>query len=154
MKVIVEYIVFNFKNVVNNDYKNRTTFTSSKLKNVKLKRKDEQLIKNVSKIAFFENEYVLNLNIRSTLLFDKKITASFKKSLINVFNTFTLFFQIIQFIFSKFIQFVVRFFNLSSQSVLKIIEKQIKKVLHEKLKSSFIKKKILLSRKTAVDDHS
>ena len=37
VKAIVKYIVFNFKNAVNNDYKNRTTFISSKLKDVKLK---------------------------------------------------------------------------------------------------------------------
>ena len=34
VKAIAEYIVFDFKNVVNNDYKNRTTFTSLKLKDV------------------------------------------------------------------------------------------------------------------------
>ena len=90
MKAIVKYIIFNFKNVVNNDYKNRTIFILSKLRNVEFKRKDERLIKNILKIIFFKNEYMLNLNIRSTLLSDKKITASFKKSLINVFNTFTL----------------------------------------------------------------
>ena len=89
VKTIVEYIIFDFKNAVSNDYKNRTTFISSKLKDVELKQKNEQLIENVSKIVFFENEYVSNLNIRSISLFDKKITASFRKSLMNVFNTFT-----------------------------------------------------------------
>ena len=123
MKTIAEYIVFNFKNVVNNNYKNRTTFILSKLKNVEFKRKDERLIENVSKIVFFENEYVSSLNICSILLFDRKIIILFKKSLMNVFNTFTPFFRIVQFIFSRFIQFVIYFFNLSSQSVLKIIEK-------------------------------
>ena len=103
MKTIVEYIVFDFKNVINNDYKNRITFISLKLKNVEFKRKDERLIKNVSKIVFFKNEYVLSLNIRSILLFDRKIITLFKKSLINVFNMFTLSFQIVRFIFSKFI---------------------------------------------------
>ena len=127
VKTIVEYIVFNFKNVVSNDYKNRITFISSKLKNVELKRKDERLIENVLKIVFFENKYVSSLNIRSILLFDKKITTLFKKSLMNAFNTFTLFFQIVRFIFSKFIQFVVYFLNLSSQSVLKKNRKANKK---------------------------
>ena len=89
MKTIVKYIVFNFKNVVNNNYKDRTTFISSKLKNVEFKRKNERLIENISKIIFFENEYVSSLSIRSISLFNKKITTSFKKSLMNVFNTFT-----------------------------------------------------------------
>ena len=103
MKAIVKYIIFDFKNVVNNDYKNRTIFISLKLKNVEFKRKDERLIKNVLKIIFSENEYVLSLSIRSTLLFNKKITTSLKKSLMNVFNTFTSFFRIVRFIFSKFV---------------------------------------------------
>ena len=103
MKAIVEYIVFDFKNAVNNDYKNRTTFISSKLKNVEFKQKNERLIENVSKIVFFESEYVLNLNIRSISLFNRKITASFKKSLMNVFNMFTSSFRIAQFILSKFV---------------------------------------------------
>ena len=123
MKTIVEYIVFDFKNAVSNDYKNRTTFILLKLKNVEFKQKNKRLIENLSKIAFFKNKYVLNLNICSISLFDKKITTSFKKSLMNVFNTFTPSFRIARFIFLKFIQFVVRFFNLSSQSILKIIEK-------------------------------
>ena len=152
MRTIVEYIVFDFKNVVNNDYKNWITFISSKLKNVEFRRKNERLIKNVSKIVFFKNKYVLNLNIRSISLFDKEITTSLKKLLMNVFNTFTSSFRIIQSIFSKFIQFVVRFFNLSSQFVLKIIEKQAKEILHEELKSSLAKEKILSSRKTVIDD--
>ena len=95
MKTTVEYIIFNFKNVVNNDYKNRITFISSKLKDVKFKRKDERLIENVSKITFFENEYMLSSNIRSISLFDKEIITLFKKSLINVFNTLTSSFQIV-----------------------------------------------------------
>ena len=37
VKIIVEYIVFDFKNAVSNDYKDRTTFILSKLKNVRLK---------------------------------------------------------------------------------------------------------------------
>ena len=37
VKAIVEYIVFDFKNAVNNDYKNRITFISLKLKNVEFK---------------------------------------------------------------------------------------------------------------------
>ena len=89
MRTIIEYIVFDFKNVVNNDYKNRTTFISLKLKNVEFKRKDERLIKNVSKIIFFESEYVSSLNICLISLFNRKITTSFKKSLMNVFNIFT-----------------------------------------------------------------
>ena len=89
MKTIVEYIVFDFKNVVNNDYKNQTTFILSKLKDVELKRKNERLIENVSKITFFKNEYVSNLNIRLISLSDKKIITSFRKLLMNVFNTFT-----------------------------------------------------------------
>ena len=152
MKIIVEYIVFDFKNAVNNDYKNRTTFISLKLKNVKLKWKNERLIENVSKIVFSENEYVSSLNIRSTSLFNRKIITSFKKSLMNVLNTFTPSSQIAQFIFSKFIQFAVCFSNLSSQSISKIIEKQTKEILHEELKSFFAEKKILLLRKAAVDD--
>ena len=114
VKTIIKYIVFDFKNVVNNDYKNRTTFISSKLKDVEFKRKNERLIENVLKIVFFKNKYVLSLNIRLISLSDKKITTSFKKLLINVFNTFTSSFQIVRSIFSKFIQFIVRFFNLSS----------------------------------------
>ena len=152
VRTIAEYIVFNFKNAVNNNYKNRTTSISSKLKDVEFKRKNERLIENVSEIAFFENEYVSNLNIRSTLLSDKRITASFRKSLINAFNTSTSSFRIARSILSKFVQSVVRFFNLSSQSVSKITEKQTEKVLHEKLRSLFAKKEILSSRKTAVDD--
>ena len=89
MKAIIKYIVFNFKNIVSNDYKNRITFILLKLKNVEFKRKDEQLIKNVSKIVFFKNKYVLSLNIRSISLFDRKIITSFKKLLMNAFNTFT-----------------------------------------------------------------
>ena len=154
MKIIVEYIVFDFKNAVNNDYKNRTIFISLKLKNVEFKWKDERLIENVLKIVFFKNEYVSSLSICLISLSDKEITTSFKKSLMNAFNTFTSSFWIVRFIFSKFVQFVVRFFNLSSQSVLKIIEKQIKKILHEKLRSLFAKKKILSSRKIVVDDRS
>ena len=103
VKTTVEYIIFDFKNVVNNNYKNRTTFISSKLKDVELKQKSERLIENVSKIVFFENEYVSNLSIRSISLLDKKITASFKKSLMNAFNTFTPPFRTAQFIFSKFV---------------------------------------------------
>ena len=95
VKTIIEYIIFDFKNVINNNYKNRTTFTLLKLKNVKLKRKNERLIENVSKIVFFENEYVLSSSIRSISLFNKKITTSFKKSLMNVFNTFTSFSRIV-----------------------------------------------------------
>ena len=103
MKTIIEYIIFDFKNVVNNDYKNRTTFISSKLKEIEFKRKGERLIKKTLKIIFFESEYVLSLNIRSILLLDKKIITSFKKLLMNVFNTLTSSFRIAQFIFSKFI---------------------------------------------------
>ena len=98
MKTIIEYIIFNFKNVVSNDYKNRTTFILLKLRNIKFKRKDERLIENILKIVFFENEYVLNLNIHSISLFNKKIITLFKKSLMNAFNTFTSFFRIVQFI--------------------------------------------------------
>ena len=152
VKTIVEYIIFDFKNVVSNDYKNQTTFISSKLKNVEFRRKDERLIKNVSKIVFFKNKYVLSLNICSISLSDKKITASFRKSLMNVFNTLTSFSRIARFILSKFVQFVVRFLNLSSQSISKIIEKQVEKVLHEELKSFLAKKKILSSRKIVVDN--
>ena len=123
MKTIVEYIIFNFKNVVNNNYKNRTTFISLKLKNVEFKQKNERLIENISKIVFFKDEYVSNLNIRSISLFDKKITTSFKKSLMNVFNIFTSFSRIARFILLKFVQFVIHFFNLSSQSILKTIKK-------------------------------
>ena len=93
MKTIVKYIVFDFKNVVSNDYKNRTIFISSKLKNVEFKRKNEQLIENVLKIVFSKNEYVSNLNIRLILLFNRKITTSLKKLLMNVFNIFTSFFK-------------------------------------------------------------
>ena len=53
MKTIVKYIVFNFKNIVSNDYKDRTTFILLKLKDVEFKRKDERLIENVLKIIFF-----------------------------------------------------------------------------------------------------
>ena len=123
MKTIVEYIVFDFKNVVNNNYKNRTTFILSKLKNVEFKRKSEQLIENVSKIVFSENEYISNLSIHSISLFNKKITTSFKKSLMNIFNMLTSSFRIARSISSKFIQFIIHFFNLSSQSILKTIEK-------------------------------
>ena len=154
VRIIVEYIVFDFKNAVSNDYKDRTTFILSKLKDVEFRRKDERLIENVSKIVFFKNEYVSSSSIRSISLLDKKIIISFEKSLINVFNTFTSFFRIVRFIFSKFVQFVVHFFNLSSQSVSKITEKQAKEILHEKLKSFLAKEKILSSRKTVVDDRS
>ena len=95
MKTIIEYIVFDFKNIVNNDYKNWTTFILSKLKDVELKQKNERLIENVSKIIFSESEYVSNLSIRSISLLDKEITASFKKSLMNAFNTFTPPFRIV-----------------------------------------------------------
>ena len=98
MRIIIKYIVFDFKNVVNNDYKNQITFIIAKLKNVKFRKKDQRLIENVSKIVFFKNKYMLNLNIRSTLLSDKKVTTLFKKSLVNVFNTFTSSFQIVRFI--------------------------------------------------------
>ena len=154
MKAIIKYIVFDFKNVVNNDYKNRTTFISLKLRNVELKRKDKRLIENVLKIVFSKSEYISNLNICSTLLFDKKIITSLRKSLMNVFNIFTSFPRIARFILLGFVQSVICFLNLSSQFVSKIIEKQIKKVLHEKLKSFLAKKKILLSRKIVVDDQS
>ena len=154
MKIIVEYIIFDFKNAVNNNDKNRTIFISSKLKNVEFKQKNEQLIENVSKIVFFENEYVSSLNIRSTSLFDRKITTLFKELLMNVFNMLTSFSRIVRFIFSKFVQFIIRFFNLLSQFILKIIEKQAEKVLHKELKSFFAKEEILLSRKIAVDDRS
>ena len=152
MKVIAEYIVFDFKNVVSNDYKNRTTFISSKLKNVEFKQKDEWLIEDVSEIVFFKNEYVSSLNICSISLSDREIITSLKKSLMNVFNTFTSSFRIARFIFSRFVQFVVRFFNLLSQSVSKTIEKQTEEVLYEELKSFFTKEKILSSRKAAADD--
>ena len=72
MRTIVEYIVFDFKNIVNNNYKNRTIFILSKLKDVKLKQKDERLIENISKIVFSENKYVLSSSIRSISLFNKK----------------------------------------------------------------------------------
>ena len=124
----------------------------SKLKDVEFKQKSERLIENVSKIIFFEDEYVLNLNICSTLLFDKKITTSLKKSLTNVFNMLTSPFRTARFILLKFIQFVIHFFNLSSQLISKIIEKQVKEILHKKLKLFFAKKKILSLRKTAIDD--
>ena len=103
VKTTVKYIVSDFKNVVNNDYKNRTTFISSKLKNVEFKWKNERLIENVSKIVFSENEYVSSSNIRSISLFDRKITASLKKSLMNVFNMFTSSSQTARFIFLKFV---------------------------------------------------
>ena len=154
VKTIIEYIISDFKNAVSNDYKNRTTSTSSKLKNVELKRKDERLIENVSKIALSESEYVSSSSIRSISLSDKKITASLKKSLMNILNTLTSPFRTARSIFSKFVQFVVRFSNLSPQSTSKIIEKQTEKVLHEELKSPFAKEKILSSRKTVVDDRS
>ena len=162
MKTTVEYIVFNFKNTVSNDYKNRIIFISSKLKNVELKRKSERLIENVSKIILFENEYISNSNIRSISLLNKKIITSLKKSLINVFNTFTPSFRIARFIlflqrhsftlFSKFVQSIVCFLNLSSQSVSKIIEKLTKEVLHAELKSFLTEKEILSSQKIVVDD--
>ena len=152
MKTIIKYIVFDFKNAVSDNYKNRTTFILSKLKDIEFKRKNERLIENVLKIVFFENEYVLSLNIRSILLFDKEITTSFRKSLMNIFNTFTPLFQIARFIFSRFAQSVVYFFNLLLQSASKIIEKQTEKILHEKLKSFFTKKKILSLQKIIVND--
>ena len=152
VRTIIEYIVFDFKNAVNNDYKNRITFISSKLKDVEFKQKGERLIENVSKIVFFKDEYVLSLSIRSTSLSDRKITTSLRKSLMNVFNMFTSFFRIARFIFSRFIQSVVYFSNLSSQPISKIIEKQTEEVLHEELRSFFAKEEILSSRKTAVDD--
>ena len=154
VKATAEYIVFDFKNVVNNDYKNRTTFISSKLKDVELKRKDERLIENVLKIVFFKGEYVSSSSIRSISLLDRKITASFRKLLMNAFNTLTPSSRTARSIFSRFAQSAVRFFNLSSQSVSKIIEEQAEEILHEKLKSFFAKKKILSSRKTAADDRS
>ena len=90
VKTIIKYIVFDFKNVVSNNYKNQIIFISLKLKNIELKQKDERLIENVSKIVFSKNEYMLSLNIRSILLFNKEIITSFKKLLMNAFNTFTL----------------------------------------------------------------
>ena len=92
VKATVEYIVFDFKNVVSNDYKNRITFISSKLKDVELKRKDERLIENVSEIVFSENEYVSSLSICSISLSDRKIITSLRKSLMNAFSTLTSFF--------------------------------------------------------------
>ena len=74
-----------------------------KLKDVEFKQKDERLIENVSDFIFSENKYMSSLNIRSILLFDRKITTLFKKSLMNVFNMFTSLFQITRFIFLKFI---------------------------------------------------
>ena len=152
VRTTAEYIVSDFKNAANNDYKNRTTFISSKLKDVELKRKNERLIEDVSKIVFSEDGYVSSLSIRSISLLNKKITTSLKKSLMNVFNTLTPSSRIARFIFSKFVQSAVRFSNLSSQSISKIIEKQAEEILHEELKSFLAKEKILSSRKTAADD--
>ena len=54
MKTIVEYIVFDFKNVVSNDYKNRITFIIIKLKNVEHRQENQRLIEKISKIIFLK----------------------------------------------------------------------------------------------------
>ena len=152
VRTTAEYIVFDFKNVVNNDYKDRTTFISSKLKKVGLKRKNERLIEEILKIALFEDKYVLSSSIRSTPLPDKEITTSLRKSLMNAFSTLTPPSQTTRSIPSRSVQSAVRFFNLPSQPASKTTEEQTEKALHEELKSPLAEEKILPSRKTAADD--
>ena len=108
VKTIANYILINFKNVFSKNYQNQILSISAALKNVDLRQKNQQLIKNISNFASTIIDYVLSFNIRSISLFNfKEVIASFRKSLINDFNTFTF--------FSRFARFVLLFSNLSRQ---------------------------------------
>ena len=109
MKTIANYIFIDFKNVFNKNYQNQIFFIFAALKNVDFKQKDQRLIKDISNFVLTITDYVLSFNIKLISLFNfKKVTASFKKSLMNAFNTFTF--------FSRFAQFALLFSNLSRQT--------------------------------------
>ena len=98
-------------------------------------------------------------------MFDfKKVTASFRKSLMNIFNTFTSFSRFTRFVllfsnlfqqtsmfFLRFARSVALFFNLSRLFASEITEKQMKETLCEALKFFIAKKDILLMQKIIVD---
>ena len=109
MKIIANYIFIDFKNVFSKNYQNQIFFISAALKNVDLRQKNQQLIENISNFASTIIDYVSSFNIKSTSLFNfKKVTASFKKSLMNAFNMFTS--------SSRFARFALLFLNLSRQT--------------------------------------
>ena len=125
------------------------------------------MIEDILNFALTITDYVLNFNIRLTLLLDfKKITTLLKKSLMNAFNTFTFFLRFVRFalFFSnlsrqistsllRFARFVVFFLNLSRLFASEIIKKQTKKTLRETLKFFIAEKDILLMQKIIVDDY-
>ena len=109
MKTIANYTFIEFKNVFSKNYQNQILSTFTVLKNVNLRQENQRLIKNISNFVSTVIDYVLSFNIKTILLFDfKNFTTSFRKSLMNAFNTFTS--------FSRFAQFILLFSNLSRQT--------------------------------------
>ena len=105
VKTIANYIFIDFKNVFSKNYQNQIFFIFAALKNVDLKQENQRLIKNISNFASTIIDYVLNFNIKLTSLFNfKEVTTSFRKSLMNAFNTFTF--------FSRFARSALLFLNL------------------------------------------
>ena len=105
VKTIANYIFIDFKNVFSKNYQNQIFFIFAALKNVDLKQENQRLIENILNFVSTVVDYVLNFNIKSISLLDfKEVTASLRKSLINIFNTFTS--------LSRFARFVLLFLNL------------------------------------------
>ena len=137
MKTIANYTFIDFKNVFSKNYQNQILFISVALKNVDFRQENQRLIKNILSFVSTVADYVLSFNIKLISLLDfKKITASFKESLMNVFNTFTFFSRFARSVllfsnlfrqtstsFSQFARSVAFFFNLSRLFASEIIEK-------------------------------
>ena len=68
MRETADYILFDFWNVADEDYKNLTVPTSANLRKVDLRRKDQRLIEDISDIVPSEGGYVSSSSISSTPL--------------------------------------------------------------------------------------
>ena len=137
MKTIANYIFIDFKNVFNKNYQNQIFSISVVLKNVNLRQENQRLIKDISNFASTVIDYVLSFNIKSISLLDfKEVTASFRKLLMNAFNTFTFLSRFVRFallfsnlfrqtstFFLRFVRSVANFFNLSRLFASEITEK-------------------------------
>ena len=152
VRATAEYTVSDFKNAASNDYKDRTTPTSSELRDVGLKRKGERLIEDVSEIAPSGGGYVSSPSIRSTPLPGRGTTASPREPLMDAPSTPTPPSRTARSIPSRSVQSAVRFPNLPPQPASKTTEEQAEEALHEELGSPLAEEEILPSRKAAADD--
>ena len=117
IQAIVKYILFNFKNVVNEDFKNFIIFIFAELIIINFKRKNLRLIKNNQEIVLFEKNYIINLNIISILILIFKIIISSREFLMNSFNILIFKLCIFEFLYN-----VLIFFNFKKRTVNVIIK--------------------------------